>query len=468
MSEKAAQVRTDLMVMLATQQQIVNYKAYKHYAPNRTLALCTEHAATFNWCHGFQELLGDRLVVLPPIPDSMMNVSRLETQFDQLLKGYLEKARGPVVWAWGGAQKPHAAALYRLARRYADNNPEQHLIVYAEGNSNAFFVDGQDEPIRIRISLTADEILTVHGLVVEASTRSPQVSSDNGLNNFLNCQKQREQEWTPPGYRADLERIAADPAAPYKELVNLVTQPLPANNTYLHAYTALYREAAQAEGTVRKPAVAALLQALKNACDNPNARHLFHIAAHKMRLCVKKGVTYETRPSGVLFEKHAQTRMMRWLEARGNKLVSSLRFDVNVYGINYQGEFGVSAPESAAQFDCMLVTPAGRLIAIDFKSAGMETKYRAQQSSVRLAGGAYADLYYLYPWIEDDLPPADPALPDKRPEIIRRRMQRIMHMDGVQRPQGKPCNTWRGIRFYRKDSDFFQDLENVLNLQQPQ
>ena len=69
------------------------------------------------------------------------------------------------------------------------------------------------------------------------------------------------------------------------------------------------------------------------------------------------------------------------------------------YRINFQGDHGVSQPQpgTESEYDCLMTTPAGRFIAIDFKSAGKDNKYRAQQSSVRIAGGPYADLYYLYP-----------------------------------------------------------------------
>lgn len=191
-------------------------------------------------------------------------------------------------------------------------------------------------------------------------------------------------------------------------------------------------------------------------------KSLFTQAGYKMHLRILKQEDPVQRSSGFSFEAHARARMQQWHEERGKELVCSMIFDVDVEGINFQGDYGTRMPESAAQFDCLLVTPQGRFIAIDFKSAGKKN-YRAQQSSVSIAGGVYAVLYYLYPWIQEDLPvPAGQA--DPRPEIVRKRMTGIVQMDRTLRSTDRPPSAWRGIRFYEEDKEFYADLESVLGL----
>lgn len=453
----------DLMIMLATQQQIVNYKTFKHYNPRRVVALCSKLAQEHNWCHGFQILLNNRFKALPPYTDAMMDVIKLGEEFERLLNDDIKNTSGRVVWAWAGAQKPHSTALFILARKYKGDAPSRHIIVYAEGNSNAFYEDGQDKPISMHTPLTAEEVLVAHGLEILGNpNKKVKKSSLEELSAFLNDQSEREREWQLPPFADEFHRLAENPATGRNDIIDLVTDSLP--STLLESFKKEISKIIKQNHAERNTNAKDFIDSIRTACANPFCNTLFTQAANQLKLRKIKQENISQRPSGLSFELHARARMQQWYDVRGknNNLVSSMSFDVDVEGINQQGDYGKREPESAAQFDCLLVTPQGRFIAIDFKSAG-KRNYRAQQASVTIAGGVYAALYYLYPWIEEDLPP-EAGTKDTRPDIVKKRMDSIKTMDKNLRPDDKPPKSWRGIRFYKNDEDFFNDLESVLNL----
>lgn len=212
---------TELMIMLSTQQQIVNYKTFKHYNPRRVVALCSESAKRHNWCYGFQSLLRDRFSSLAPCEDTLMDVIKLAQIFANRLEKELRKATGTIVWAWAGAQKPHSAALYLLARQYKEAEPDRHVIVYADGNSNALYLDGQDEKILLNLSLSAEEVLEVHGLQRSTGHSPYTTSTPQELRRFLTDQQVRIAEWQPPPFVEAFYRLAEGPALSRDEVVRM-------------------------------------------------------------------------------------------------------------------------------------------------------------------------------------------------------------------------------------------------------
>jgi len=456
-----AQEHAGTMVMVATQQQIVNYKIYKRYRPHTVVALCTPRAVEQDWCLGFRALLGSRLV--EKNIGGSVDVQGLMAEYIASLRGLLDKAHGPVIWSWGGGQKPHATALYILARSHREHSgPGRHVIVYAEGNSGTILEEGTSSPIDLDMVLDPDEILTVHGLKVTEMKTLAQAAGGpediQALEVFLSDPQARDNAWAPPDYCQELGEIAANPAASFDELVKLSTRavrPEDLEQAREHlAENARHRNRAADEAG----------QSLGRLLQSPPCRVELVNALNGSGLRVKKKPAYGQPSSGVQFERLACARMCRWFGARGAGRVTSMRFNVTVTGMNHLGLPAQGAPTAKFEFDCLMTTPSGRMIAIDFKSAGKLHAYRSQNATVTTAAGVFTKLYYLYPWIDEDLPPAA-GTPDTRPPNIPRRMAPIVSMDQELRPQDGPGRRgWLGIRFLKHDGDFFAELEAVLGL----
>ncbi|HRZ83606.1 MAG TPA: hypothetical protein P5069_14210 [Candidatus Hydrogenedentes bacterium] len=417
--------RAGTMIMVATQQQIVNYKIYKRYRPERVVALCTPRALEQKWCFGFHQLLDGRLV--EKRISGSMDVQALMAEYSEALNGLLKETLGPVIWSWGGGQKPHATALYMLAcDRRKRSDPGKHVIVYAEGNSDKILEEGASSPTDLDMALEPHEILAVHGLKVTGMKTEAQVAGQleyiRALEAFLSDPQARNDAWAPPDYRRELEDLAANPAASFEELVKLSTravQPQDLNQTLEH----LTNNARQGNSAANK-AGQALGQLLKTlSCARELANSL-----NGSGLCVKKRTPCTQPSSGAQFERLACVRMCRWFKDRGEGRVTSMRFNVTVTGMNHLGLPAQDAPTAEFEFDCLMTTPSGRMIAIDFKSAGKLHAYRSQNATVTTAAGIFTKLYYMYPWIEEDLPPAA-GMTDTRLENIQRRMAAIVSMD---------------------------------------
>lgn len=447
---------TDLMIMISTKAQISNYKVYLHYSPKKIVALSSKLAKSNNWCFGFRQLLGNKFEELFLRSASIMDVDQLKEVFQQLLQTKIQSSAGKCIWAWAGGQKPHSTALYLLAREYKANDPAKHEIVYTDGNEDRFYIDGIEEPTSLSTPLDTTDVLTMHGLTIKENRKAPELSEEAELKRFLTDQEVRRAEWQPPDFVTQFKNLQSQPALAQDDIIKIVCDPLP--NNILQRTEQVLDKLIQKQRYPHQEAQD-FLKALKAAKDAGICKSLFFQALSAQNLRMKKEIVFKELPSGKLFEQYARKRLMNWYLSKGKHLVSSLAFEVMVEGINYQAEYGTRPPESAAEFDCLISTRRGRFIAIDFKSAGRRN-YRAQRSSVTQAGGDFAELFYLYPWIEKDLPPQAGA-PETRSPEIRNRMGDIVKLDKDLRPEsGKK----RGIRFYSEDAKFYEELETILRL----
>jgi hypothetical protein len=176
-----------------------------------------------------------------------------------------------------------------------------------------------------------------------------------------------------------------------------------------------------------------------------------------------------TPKSGRLFEGYAELRIRRWFEDFRADLgadcpLTDLQFGLELYDCQNLADFRHLRAPVIGELDCVMVTRTGRLIAIDFKAAGRFGAWREQMFGVEAAGGKFAEMYYLYPWITQDLPPQDPAQ-DTRPAAIRRRMASISEMDShlLENPFAGRRKT--GIRFVEEESLFRKVLTGTLRLE---
>lgn len=472
------------MVMLATEQQIANYLVYKHYQPRRIVCLCTDLAIRQDWCCGFERLGID--VTQVRIPQTL-DVATLSAVFEKILREHLEKHIGNTIWAWAGAQKPHATALYLTARSYAAKAPERHHIVYAEGNTQRFIIDGDPAPVLPNLALSFQEIMNVHGLRVKLKDEwEPDDEYEEKLDAFVADQSVREELWQEPELVSRLRELVSQDHIELSTVAGLFTEA--PGKSFLSDFSRKFEELLRSDnkqnkttanafskalqGAAKEAPISSLdagtdgfSEALQEATKHRFVRDLFLRTAQKLGVRLRKkvdsGVVRTRLQPSKEFERIAQTRLRRWEKGKGKGKLACLEFGIEVEGINLDGNYASERSKGPAEFDCLMLTPAGQIIFVDFKSAGHSSRYRHQHTSVRVAGGRYAELYYLYPWIVDDLPAEHGGVDGDKPEAVRKRMDGVIKMHEFLCPkEERPY----GLRFLKNDEDFYDELESVLRL----
>lgn len=455
----------DVLVMLSTAQQIANYKVYKHYGcPKLVLALSSPGAVKGRWNHGMRELVEQRGGVFHELKHSeTLRVDALEAVFDRGITPHLPAAttHATIVWNWTGAQKPHSAALYQLARRTAQadqakGGARRHDIVYADRVE--LIIEGRERTETLDRALEAEEVLRVHNLRVKVVPITHSADPGTLLSDFLEAGPIRQRSWRRPGYLARLqdfaERLENDEPVGLDELYKAFSREC--DTRVVEDFVRHYTEKHQ------KPEDTDYLDdPLNQAAQSPVHKVWLYqsLNAAKCRAPLVEAAAVEdpavpSIASGTLFERVAEERLRAWHEADGKDWISDIKFNVDVFPALDDGDTA-----KIGQFDCLLVAKTGAFYAIDFKSANKRKDYARQQVTAQRGGGAFTSFYYLYPWLDCDVEKAGNDDWVARPTLPPHERSRIAGIIDMDKQLGG-----RGIRFRTRDGDFHAELRTKLGL----
>ena len=489
------------MVMLSTRQQITNWLVYLHFRPKRVVALSSKVARDGGWCVGMKHVLGERFCELGY--EEREDVGGFVEEFGALLEGVLgdgvvdEEARdGRVVWAWGGGQKPHSAALREVAQGYLRNEEGEvgggarHVLAYAGGRSGSLMCEGEPR-VRLRGRVRVEEVLKIHGLCPSSGERAEgAVASRAEVEEFFGDQEVRRRMWEVPSYVVQVEEMVESGILQFGKLQSLFFENFQNKKFFeelLKALGDIAKEKRGEKGGAENAGFQAARQMMGVLGRGVNRQMLFQALKQLrvVRLSEVEGDCEEGEnraekkrvSSGEAFERLARRCVLDWRERYAERMeregkedrVCDVRFGVEVKPAGREGEFDFEGNERrvVAEFDCLLATKEGRLMALDFKSAGRPGPWREQLFSIQNAGGRYAELFYLYPWIEEDLRPSKEAggeSVDERPEEIRRRMDSIQSMDEMLAQNPFARGRKSGVRLYSEPERFDEELEVTLGL----
>lgn len=441
-----------LLVLLSTRQQIANFKAIKQFMPARVLALSSERAGREHWNEGLERCVRNLDIDFEVLPISTgnMQVGELLAEFERLVMPRIG-ASHTVYWAWTGAQKPPATALFLLGYENRRNDQtREHILLYAEGNASSLIVEGAAQPLPFTATLTEQEVLGVHGVRAVQPSEQPDLATPGELHAFLHDQSARYDAWQAPGYIEDLEELFRM----HEQGTSVTLEKIKKCFTIPPGDNALNEFIAAARRNVCLPVHNEVMPLLDRWPKTRDGKIFFAHALRSMGLrAMKKGNKPRHPASGSHFEALARTRLQQWLDAEGHRWVSRMAFNIKI-----QYPTWATTPETTGEFDCLFITHTGDFIVLDFKAAGQYEKYRQQRYTVNLAGGVFARLLYLYPWISRDMDPVVlNAFPQDAPDHVRRRLRGIRDMDAS---LGK-----NGIRFLEDDTAFSGEMKSKLGFQ---
>lgn len=448
---------SSIMVMLATEQQIANFKVFRHYHPDKVLSLTSTVASERSWNHGIGHevcrILGrsDAFVVCAH-EDHGLQVNALRDSFKALLWPHLQDdAVERVIWNWTGAQKPHSAALLILAHVLYEEDlsareSRRHTIVYADRDKLITNEGGGLDTLDSE--LKAEEILRVHNMVVEPKA-APEPVSDVLYRDFLSGGSVRNDSWRMPPYLEELERLASQQAngtpVKFNDVQDAFTEPVQLEHIQKlsDAYCAKRKE----------PRMQFLDSPLLSAANDEIVSKMLRSSLTKIGLRTMRRPSTVRIGTGFDFEGVAIRCMEQWYERQGYRSFAEMRFNIEVRYPSWE-----EAPPVVGEFDCLLISRSGSFYAIDFKSAGKSADYRRQAATVRLAAGVFASFYYLYPWFACDVVEQETwAYPRTGLEPhVERRISGIVHMDRQLKQSG--------IRFYDDPGRFDREMATKLRL----
>jgi len=449
---------SDLMIMLATQQQIANYKVFRQYNPAMVVALSSRHAEKQRWNHGIrievcQRCHGDpNAFVELPHDDHGLRVPSLRGAFEELLQPFIESAGVTrVLWNWSGAQKPHSAALLILAHVWRERDTEAkngrtHTTIYTDWES--LVVDDEPGPVPLKAGLTADEVLHVHNLRLRE--KPVQEADERTFHDYLEGGPRRTASWQPHGFAKEFGILAAryqtEGFVAYEDVVQSVTTSIDDR--------AVKDIVAHVARQTRPAEMDSFVKSMQDATKKyPRATEMLGGA---MRGCGLRLASKATgAPTGKEFEKVARRAVREWHGRVGHQWVADLRFNIEVFHPMWDPK-----AKTGGEFDCLLIAKNGNFIALDFKSAGKEKNLRGQAASVRLAGGVLARLLYFYPWFDCDVDESnDSPRPAGRLQGDDASTQRIAGIIAMDTELGE-----LGIRFYDDPTKFDAEMRRKLRL----
>ncbi len=420
-----------LLVCVATLQEVTNLIPALELGAREVLSFATAYAQTKGWPAQLAAAL--RTIPLTTIPLD----ARLERSPASLAAHILShiaarrRDEEPVCFAWAGGQKPVSLAVWlAFADLYAREPAAGHMAAYMETNTGELLrwyapeLEAVSEPLSC--SLSIDELLTCYGQEPTAHDKMRLLWPPTPLPEWLPaCYDlyQRSQplrrlcfERAEAAGRADVFDQGLDPEqlrawieAQFADRVSAgALETLLDERWRQSLHPALLR--------VDKPLVLDLVRRSRNAIkdalltpahvlrvaipdDGPLRAYLSQVNARAITASEPlRGfmLAPDIQKFSELFELLIQHRVARWLESR-----SPYVHDVRA-NIEYRAP---GATGASGELDVAILARSGRLIALDAKTflVDLGKTQRAQETSVRMAGGSFAQRLIVLPMHEDDI-----------------------------------------------------------------
>jgi hypothetical protein len=420
-----------LLVCIATQQEVTNLIPALELDARHVLSFATRHALASHWPAHLRDAL--RTIPLTAIPIDEALESSPVALAAQLLAAIKDHRLGeePLCFAWAGGQKPVSLAFWlAFAQLHAHEPTGGHCAAYMETHTGRLLRwSAPDQPpvsTPLSRSLSIDELLACYGQETTENKKMRLLWPPEPLPEWLPaCYDlyQRSQpmrrlcfERAEAAGRADVFDQGLDPEqlrawieAQFADRVSAgALEKLLDERWRPSLHPALLR--------VDKPLVLDLVRRSRNAIkdalltpahvlrvaipdDGPLRAYLSQVNARAITASEPlRGLMLapDIQKFSELFEFLIQHRVARWLESR-----SPYVHDVRA-NIEYRAP---GAAGASGELDVAILARSGRLIALDAKTflVDLGKTQRAQETSVRMAGGSFAQRFIVLPMHEDDI-----------------------------------------------------------------
>ncbi|GMU86203.1 MAG: hypothetical protein AMXMBFR48_14450 [Ignavibacteriales bacterium] len=421
--------RIKIMVGVATEQNSTNILPALQLKINHFISLETSGAARANWSSGLEELLADRNVgfeklVLLPAEDSRIDI--IISKIREMLKEY---SNFEVIWNLGGGQKPQQLAMWQcfltsqlvnVIQSACYTNPVKHEIeLWSLAENNLTY-----KTIQLKNELPAEDLLKLYGFKTSGSRQiySKWNKDNKPVNEKLwEDKKFREFSFRVPAVKEDedmqldnlvrkvsfelLEREKKELAKTIEKTVKglkpsidtmLNANPLQAGNSILKAIRKKEEEILRSSLPFKR------MKTQSSKVFNNLSRDYFDGNDIILSYDAFKQMTGRANPARY-FEFVLECRIQSVLEKDNHHILYAYS-NVEVYTND--------SKVLVAEYDILLVTEWGTLIALDAKTFEFERKdANARLFNLQQAGGRYVQFIPVIPFDPDDC--SEEYFPDK-------------------------------------------------------
>jgi hypothetical protein len=429
-----------LMVCISTNQEIANLLPALWCDASGVISMVTSYARGKGWPSNLERALeGMSLFVEELDGEAEVSPARVRELIEEAVRRYRVDEAQPVVFAWGGGQKPQGAGVWlAFVSLYAREPQAGHRAVYVEQNNKRLLRwDSPDEAPVIEgleptLALSLERVLATSGLKVidEASCIKLSPHRDEldpawgevyelyqrnqafrelcfryGAGDVEDADlldelpKQALSDWLDAKFSATLSAAKLESRFssfmvgwPKVMIAEHVRKPTYVKNMIVSVRKYIKDELKRADEpvTVEIPADEEVRAYLERVNGRP-------IEAREVRYGFL--LAPEVNRFSMLFEKMIAWRVASWLDQGTSARVYDVR-------VNMKYTHQQDAPDYAiGELDVVVLTRSGVVVALDAKTFPKDfgKTQRAQEHSVSQVGGSFASRYVVFPMHSADL-----------------------------------------------------------------
>ncbi|MFN8578247.1 MAG: DUF1887 family CARF protein [Candidatus Sericytochromatia bacterium] len=389
-----------LMIGFSTEQNTVNLIPAVQLKANKFVIIETSKAEIDKWSNGLKTVLEERNIKVEKISLKKEQDNRIDEIYNLLIEKF-KNSDEEIIWNIGGGQKTHQIAIWNTFKEI--NNPN-HLVCYSNPITKKIEIwtcELKYKEIDINVNLNADEIFTTFGQKIDnkgtkiyekgKEKKTPKVNDLFRFKEFrqyffslsgVSLEEKNSEIYTIQEIRNRLKSFVKD-----QDLIREISIKSKKNNgTNLENYSLSVKNE--------------ILKFISNNfnTNNPNDKEIEltdneFINSLKELKYPHKNLKINYDLINLIVQRNRKTPANYFeevLESRTKEILE--KTDKTNYIFEAYSNFKTGDKKVEAEYDILLVTTRGTLIALDAKTFEVDKKDSdARYYNLTLAGGKYVD-----------------------------------------------------------------------------